>query len=139
MLTEGSIVCREVRRNGRAFTLGKMRIPRVDDQDRAPGVAVVPRFVLYRVIESKGLALHPLTHLSAYPESAAWRHVERKVDNRAGIGDTGVCRDVAVRLQNREERIRRAARNPCERQVLQNPGGVRASFNNGRVGHAIFP
>src|SRR5438067_1508352 len=98
--------------------LAKMRVPAVEDEQCAILVAAVPRFMLDRVVERERLALAPFAGLAADPESAARRHDQRQMDDRAGVGDAGVRRDVLSCLEDRKENRRRAARNPGEREAL---------------------
>ena len=51
----------------------ELRVPDVEDQHDSQLVAVVPRFVLDRVVEHPRPAGDPLTRVVSDPESAAFR------------------------------------------------------------------
>src|SRR3954468_9965998 len=73
--------------DGATVPLAKGRRPKVDDQDDAELVAVVPRLVLDRIVENEGLADIPLGRRLTDPEAAAARHYERQVADEPRIGD----------------------------------------------------
>ena len=81
------------------FGPGQVRVPAVNDQHRAQLIAAVEGLVLDGVIEGEGLASRPFAGFPAHPEPAARRNIQPQVDDRAAVGDAGVRRDVAVRLQ----------------------------------------
>src|SRR5690348_18510598 len=62
-----------------ALMLAEIRVPAVEDEERAILIAGVPRLMLDRVVESEGLALAPLARLAADPKGAAGRHDQRQV------------------------------------------------------------
>jgi flagellin len=72
---------------------------------------------------------------SAYAKAAARRHIERKMNNRPGVGHPGMRRDSAARPQQRKERIGRASRNARQREAFQHFGGIRAALDHGAGGH----
>src|SRR4029453_2921197 len=89
----------------------EMGVPAIEDQQRAILVAVVPCFMLDRIVEGEGLAIAPPRALSANPESAFPRHDQRQVDDCPNVGDAGVRRNSLAGLQDREKHCRRASWN----------------------------
>ena len=79
--------------------------PEIANQHHPQRVAVVPRFVLDRVIEDPRLAFAPLTGIGANSKAAPCGHDQRQVQHRAEIGDTVVRRDVRVRREQREHQV----------------------------------
>ena len=99
----------------RALVRRQPRTPDVADEDDARLVAVVPRFVLDRVVEHPGLADAPFARLAADAEAAAGRHDQRQVHDQAEVGDAGVRRDprAAAGAPRTAPRASAAARAPA--------------------------
>src|SRR4029079_10818813 len=78
----------------------EVRVPAIEDQQRAIFTALVPRLMLDRVVEREGLTYTPLADLAADPKAAAVGHDQRQMDDRPDIGDAGVGRDSLAGLQD---------------------------------------
>ena len=100
----------------RALLRRQARTPDVADQDVARLVAVVPGFVLDRVVEDPGFAHAPLARLAADAEAAAWRHDERQMHDQPEVCDARVRRDARLR---RERRVHRAGRTQRDFRLRQ--------------------
>src|SRR3546814_8494556 len=60
---------RKIAQQQLAFAGGHMRVPDVANQHRAQFVAIVPRFMLDRVVKGEGRALLPFARLSSDPNA----------------------------------------------------------------------
>src|SRR4051794_26909641 len=96
--------------------LAEIGVPDVDDEDRAVAIAAVPCLMLNRVVKCERLPLDPLSSLAADAERASFGNDQRQMDNAADVGHAGVRRDVAARLQNRKEDVRRATLDVAQRK-----------------------
>src|SRR3954466_3887540 len=96
--------------------IAEIRVPGIDNQDCAVSGAAVPGLMLDRVVEGEGLVLLPGARLAADAEFASLRNDQRHVDDAANIGNAEVRGDVAARLQDREEDVRRPALDPADRK-----------------------
>ena len=105
-----------------------MRVPDVEDEYRAEVFAVVPSFMFDGVIKCKGLADFPLAGFSPHPEAAAFGDDQRQMDDRAGVSNAGVRRDMRLWLEDREESRWRAARHFCAGNAVEHRHRHRAAF-----------
>src|SRR5258705_12841414 len=86
-----------------ALGCGEVRVQDIEYQNRPRCVAIVPGFVLDRVIESPRSPRPPVAPLGADAETAFSRKNEGNVNRQAGVRGTGMRRDVRASIQDREE------------------------------------
>src|ERR1700694_2549432 len=89
--------------------------PDVENQHGARDVAVVPRLVLDRVVEYKGLPWMPLALFGADPEAAAGRDDQRQMYDEARVADACMRRDPRPGIENGEQGRRRGTRHIAAR------------------------
>src|SRR5207302_8935297 len=88
-----------------ALRPGQVRIPDIEDQDRARPVPLVPALVFERVVEAPCPAAPPLARFGAHAKAAALRHDERDMHDESRIGLAGMRRDTGPGIEYREEGI----------------------------------
>jgi tetratricopeptide (TPR) repeat protein len=120
------ILVHSVEQRGDKLALGscERRIPGIQQQDDAIFIAIIPRFVVDRIVEHPRFAFAPVARRVADAETTTLRHNNRQMHDQAGIRRAGMCWKMRLGRQRGKHHRRPEVRGVHQRHRVY--GGGRA-------------